>query len=185
MPARFAVVHGRFQPFHLEHLAYCRLALERGETLVVGITSFDPDLVLREPTNPGRHASGANPFAYWERACMIRDALLDDGVGAERFLLVAFPIQQATRWASYVPCDPADALHVVRVFGAWEQEKVRRLRAAGLRVEAIVEPVKRLSGNDVRARIAANDGWEPLVPRAVRDWIVRLDGVRRLGELDR
>jgi nicotinamide mononucleotide adenylyltransferase len=180
--APFAVVHGRFQPFHSEHLAYCRLGLERGQVLVVGITNFDPALARLEPTNPQRHQSAANPFTYWERALMIRDALLDDGVPPERFLLVAFPIHHPERWPHYLPCHPADALHVIRVFSPWETEKARRLEAAGLRVEVIASGAKRLSASEVRARIATGDGWEPLVPKAVREWIVRLDGVRRLRE---
>lgn len=182
MSVPFAVVHGRFQPFHLEHLAYCRLGLARGEVLVVGITNFDPGLVVPEPTNPERHEPAANPFTYWERALMIRDALLEDGVAPERFLIVAFPIHQPERWPQYVPCDPARTLYLVRVFSDWEAEKVRRLRAAGLPVEAISEPAKRLSGREVRARLAAGTGWEPLVPDAVRQWARRLDGVGRLRE---
>jgi nicotinamide-nucleotide adenylyltransferase len=179
MALPFAVVHGRFQPFHIEHLAYCRLALARGETLVVGITNFDPDVAVPEATSPGRHRANANPFTYWERALMVRDALLEDGLPAERFITVAFPIHHPERWRHYVPCDPAESLHVVRVYSSWEAEKVRRLRAAGAAVEAIEEPVKRLSGTEVRARIAADERWQLLVPRAVQDWIVRLDGVRR------
>ncbi|MBI2218410.1 MAG: nicotinate-nucleotide adenylyltransferase [Candidatus Rokubacteria bacterium] len=204
MPAaRFVVVHGRFQPFHLEHLAYCRLGLDRGETLVVGITNFEPDVIVPEPTSPGRHEPDANPFTYWERTLMVRDALLADGVEPERFVIVAFPIHHPDRWRHYLPWgaptrpptpprarkrpegpgplldDPMRVLHVVRVFSEWEAEKVRRLRAAGLQVDAITGTPKRLSGRDVRARIAADDGWEGLVPPAVRDWIVRLDGPRR------
>jgi nicotinamide-nucleotide adenylyltransferase len=178
--AAFAVVHGRFQPFHREHLAYCRLGLERGDTLIVGITNFDPSLARPEPTNPLRHEPAANPFAYWERALMIRDALLGDGVPAERFVLVAFPIHHPERWVHYLPCDPAGTIHVIRVFSPWEEEKARRLEAAGLRVETVTGGAKCLSASEVRARIAAGDGWETLVPDAVRDWIIRLDGVRRL-----
>lgn len=184
MPAaRFVVVHGRFQPFHLEHLAYCRLGLDRGETLVVGITNFEPDVIVPEPTSPGRHEPEANPFTYWERAIMIRDALLADGVPPERFVIVAFPIHHPERWSYFVPAGAQDALHVVRVFSDWEAEKVRRLRAAGLPVEAITGTPKRLSGREVRARIAANDGWQALVPAGVREWIVRVDGPRRCADL--
>lgn len=183
MRARFAVVHGRFQPFHLGHLEYCRLGLERGDVLVVGITNFDPALVCAEPANRARHMPAANPFAYWERALMVRDALLEDGVTPERFLLVAFPIHHPDRWAHYVPGSPADALHLIRTFSPWEEEKVRRLEAAGLRVEAIRGVPKHISAVEVRSRLAAGDGWEPLVPPAVRRWLRRLDAPRRVREL--
>lgn len=180
--ADFAVVHGRFQPFHLDHLAYCRLGLERGDTLVVGITNFDPAFTRLEPTNPQRHEPAANPFTYWERALMIRDALLDDGVPPERFVLVAFPIHDPARWPHYVPGNPVDTVHVIRVFSPWEEEKARRLEAAGFRVDTILATSKGLSGSELRARLAADHGWEALVPKAVRQWIIRLDGIRRIRE---
>ena len=181
--ARFAVVHGRFQPFHLEHLAYCRLALRQADALVVGITNFDPALTQVESANPHRHEAAANPFSYWERTLMIRDALLEDGVSASRFTLLALPIHHPERWSHYVPTDPASSVHVLRVFSAWEEEKARRLAAAGLRVEAVRGQPKLISATDVRARLAADDGWEALVPRAVREWLVRLNAVQRLRSL--
>jgi nicotinamide-nucleotide adenylyltransferase len=180
---RFAVVHGRFQPFHLEHLAYCELALRRGDALVVGITNFDPALFEVEAANPRRHEPAANPFSYWERTLMIRDALLQAGVPPARFTLVALPIHHPERWPDYVPTDPRHALHILRVFSAWEEEKARRLAAAGWRVEAIRGEAKVIAATEVRARIAANQPWEHLVPEAVRAWIMRLDGAARLRRL--
>jgi nicotinamide-nucleotide adenylyltransferase len=183
MGARFAVVHGRFQPFHAGHLEYCRLARDRGDQLVVGITNFDPALVHPEPASPTRHTRAANPFAYWERALMIRDAFLRDGVPAERFLLVALPIHHPERWPHYVPGTPADAVHLIRVFSPWEEEKVARLETAGLRVEAIRGVAKRVSASEVRARLAADDGWEVLVPPGAREWLTRLEAPRRIRDL--
>lgn len=180
---RYAVVHGRFQPFHLDHLAYCRLALERAELLVVGITNFDPALAEVESTNPHRHEAAANPFSYWERTLMIRDALLEDGVPAARFALVALPVHHPERWEHYVPTDPATCVHVLRVFSPWEEEKARRLAAAGMRVEALRGQPKRVSASDVRARLAAGGNWEELVPPAVRAWLPKFGAQARLRRL--
>lgn len=181
--ARYAVVHGRFQPFHLDHLAYCRLALERAEMLVVGITSFDPTLTEVEPASPHRHQAAANPFSYWERTLMIRDALLGDGIPASRFVLTALPVHHPERWSHYVPTDPVESVHVLRVFSAWEEEKARRLAAAGLRVEAIRDQTKRISASQVRARLAAAHGWEEFVSGPVQEWLVRLNATERLRRL--
>ncbi len=177
------MVHGRFQPFHLEHLAYCRLALAHADTLVVGITNFDPALTQVESANPRRHEAAANPFSYWERTLMIRDALLEDGVPASRFTLLALPIHHPERWSHYVPTDPASCVHVLRVFSAWEEEKAQRLAACGLRLEAIRGQAKLISATEVRARLAEDDGWEALVPGAVRHWLVRLNAIERLRSL--
>ena len=180
---RFAVVHGRFQPFHLEHLAYCRRALERGEVLVVGVTNFDPALTAVEPARPGRHEAAANPFRYWERSLMIRDALLEAGVPASRFAIVAMPISHPERLRHYVPYHWADAVHLLRVYSAWEEEKARRLAAAGLRVEVIRGQPKRLEASEVRRRMAAGEDWESCVPPAVRRWLAQLNGVERVRAL--
>lgn len=180
---RYAVVHGRFQPFHLDHLVYCRLALARAEVLVVGITNFDPALTEVEPASPHRHEAAANPFSFWERALMIRDALLEDGVAASRFVLTALPVHYPVRWRHYVPTDPAQCVHVLRVFSAWEEEKARRLAAAGLRVEAIRDAAKLVSATEVRACLAADQGWKKLVPPAVTKHLVQLNAAQRLRSL--
>lgn len=180
---RFAVVHGRFQPFHLEHLAYCRLALEHGEALVVGVTNFDPTLTAVEPTNLGRHEAAANPFCYWERSLMIRDALLEAGVPASRFAIVAMPVGHPERLHHYVPCNPKHAVHVLRIYSAWEEEKARRFASVGIRVAAIRGQPKRLNASEVRRRMAANEDWESCVPPAAHQWLVRLDGVERVRAL--
>ncbi len=36
---RYGMIHGRFQPFHNGHLEYLLAALERCETLIIGITT--------------------------------------------------------------------------------------------------------------------------------------------------
>ncbi len=40
--ASFGMVHGRFQPFHNEHLDYVLRGLARSTTLVIGVTNPDP-----------------------------------------------------------------------------------------------------------------------------------------------
>lgn len=185
MRSRFlhAVVHGRFQPFHNEHLAYVRWAVGWAEHLVVGITSFDRDAVRTEPLSGHRHMPAANPFRYWERAVMIRDTLLDAGIAPTRFSIVALPVHAPERWPEYVPTDPESSVHLLRVFSAWEEEKARRMRAAGYRVEVETGRAKLLSASEVRARMAADDGWELAVPPAVARWIRACHGVDRVQRL--
>jgi nicotinamide-nucleotide adenylyltransferase len=171
----YAIVHGRFQPFHHGHMAYFRWALDYGEHLVVGITNFDRGAVRKERSSLHRHTRAANPFSYWERTSMIRDALLEAGLAPSRFTIVALPIDAPERWHEYVPTDPARGVHLLRVFSAWEAEKAARLRRAGYRVETMLCDTKALSASAIRERILARDEWESLVPPAVARWIRRLD----------
>jgi len=185
MSARFpyVVVHGRFQPLHNEHMAYFRWALTRGERLVIGITNFDRASIEQEATCPHRHTEAANPFTYWERTVMIRDALLQDGVAPDRFSIVALPIHAPDCWPQYVPTDPASSVHALRIFSAWEEEKVSRMQKAGYRVAVVRGDVKHVSASEVRDRIARDQDWQDLVPSAVGTWIEEINGVARIKTL--
>ncbi len=161
-PHEWGCVHGRFQPFHNGHLEYVLRAKVRCRWLVVGITNPDPTKVRVEALSPHRHEPGANPFTYLERALMIRDALLAEGLRPQEFLTVPFPVHTPELLAHYAP---ADAVHFVRVYSDWEREKVRRLRDRGFVVE-VLDPgrEKDVSGAEVRRLMQAGLPWEHLLP---------------------
>ena len=166
LPVRYGMVHGRFQPFHSGHLEYLRLALERCETLIVGITNPDPSQTGAEETNGQRHLEESNPFSFFERQLMIRETLADEGLSLERVIFIPFPINLPDRWRYYLP---ADAVHYLRVFSPWEQAKVDRLRAHGYRVE-VLQPgaEKTVEATEIRRRLASGEDWERLVPPGVQ-----------------
>ena len=181
--SRYAVVHGRFQPFHNGHMEYFRWALSKCESIVIGITNFDHTAIVVEAASLHRHTKAANPFTYWERTMMVRDSLLNSGLAPYRFSIVALPIDAPERWPQYVPTDAESSVHLLRIFSAWEEEKARRLQTAGYRVEAVRPDLKRISASEVRERIASGKDWSHLVPPAVRHWIEQLDGVARIRTL--
>lgn len=162
--AAWGCVHGRFQPFHNGHLEYVLHAKQRCEQLVVGITNPDPAWIRSESESPHRHLAESNPFTYLERAAMIRDTLLDAGLSPRNFVLVPFPVQNLDLLPHYAP---PDARHFIRVYSAWEREKVDRLSSRSLSVE-VLDPGKQktVSGEEVRRLIRADGQWERLVPRA-------------------
>src|SRR4051812_45474626 len=124
-------VHGRFQPFHNGHLEYVLRAKGLCQRLIVGITNPDPKWIQPEDYSAHRHEPESNPFTYLERTLMIRDSLLDEGLHPQAFLIVPFPIHNPELCRYYVP---TGAVHFVRVYSGWEQEKIRRLRAEGFPV---------------------------------------------------
>jgi cytidyltransferase-like protein len=156
------IVHGRFQPFHNEHLAYLRLAAARSEELIVGITNPARECVSEEAWDRGRHRPEENPFTYWERMLMIEAVLESEELDGR---IVPFPISHPERLRQYVP---ARGTHYLRVFDAWGEEKVRRLQALGHDV-VVLEPGtdKALSAGDVRALMRDGGAWQELVPAAV------------------
>ena len=163
-PYEWGCVHGRFQPFHSGHLEYALLAKKRCRRLLIGVTNPDLTWIMPEAANANRHTAESNPFTYFERALMLRDSLLDEGLEAGEFLVAPFPIQQPELCRYYVP---EGTIHFIRVYSGWEEEKVCRLRAHGLTVEVLSrDEEKAVSGTEVRRLIRAGLAWEHLVPAA-------------------
>lgn len=156
------MIHGRFQPFHNGHLAYMTAAAARCRTLFVGVTNPDRLRTRPEAEDPARHLPASNPFTYTERALMAGAAAQEAGV---RAVVIPFPVTEPELWDDYLP---AGAVQYVRLFSSWGDAKLERFRARGHRVEVLGAPEgKEVSGAQVRAAMAAGDGWRALVPPAV------------------
>ncbi|MFQ5903383.1 MAG: adenylyltransferase/cytidyltransferase family protein [Candidatus Binatia bacterium] len=161
---RFGMIHGRFQPFHNGHWEYLQLAAARCETLIIGITNPDPSQIAEEEIACHRHRADSNPYTFFERQLMIREALLNGGYNLDRIIFIPFPINFPDRWQYYVP---SDVVHYVRIFSIWEQTKVDRLRAAGHAVEVLQEGIeKAIEATEVRRRMRTGEPWEELIPAA-------------------
>lgn len=170
--AEVGCIHGRFQPFHNGHMEYALRAVEKCEHLFVGITNPDPRWIRREGESQHRHTDAANPYRYFERHEMIRRSLREAGIAEDRFTIVPFPIDDLAQLEHYVP---RAALHYVRVFSAWEEEKARRLRGARWRVAVLdVGEPKRVSATEVRQLIAGGGDWRALVPEGTAQVLARI-----------
>ncbi len=176
MKPRFGMIHGRFQPFHNGHWEYLRLAADRCETLIIGITNSDPTQIVEEPASGHRHLPDSNPFTFFERQLMIRETLLDASISLDHVMFIPFPVNLPDRWRYYVP---RGATQYLRVFSPWEQAKVDRLRAAGYSVE-VLQPgtEKRVEATEICRRIACGEPWDDLVPPAVVRVIRATDEIR-------
>lgn len=157
------MVHGRYQPFHLGHLACLEAAAARCHRLVVGITSPDPSHLRAETADPARHLPERNPFTYLERLRMVLGAVAERGI-ATPVSVVPFPISDPELWPSYVP---PGAVHFLRLYSEWGGEKAARLRAAGHEVVVLERGgAKEVSGEEVRAQLRTGGDWSALVPPA-------------------
>jgi cytidyltransferase-like protein len=170
--ARFGMIHGRFQPFHLGHLEYMKAALERCETLIVAITNPDPSAIREEELARHRHTEQANPYTFFQRLMMVRETLLDEGVNLKRVMIVPFPINFPERWHYYLP---AKVLQFIRVFSPWEEEKANRFREMGFPVE-VLHPgsAKTIEGREVRRLLQQGGAWRALVPPGVARVVERI-----------
>jgi len=168
MRYQYGMIHGRFQPFHLEHLRYFHLAWEQSEKMIVGITNPDPSTIVADESSDHRHLPEENPLTYIERLIMIQETLRAEGYPMERIYIIPMPIHNPDRWRYYIP---ADTVMFVVAYTTWERKKAKRLRAAGYQVVEVNNLNKGISGRQIRSLIRTKGNWEKLVPPAVARFI--------------
>ncbi len=174
-----AHVHGRFQPFHREHLDYATWAAEGSDTLIVGITNADPSHVEAETADPDRDDPSNNPFAYHERHRMVRAAVDNAPAIDVPVQIMPFPINKPELWDAYAP---GDAVHYVNVLEEWHEVKAERIRDHGRDVRT-KQGTRTVSGTGIRARMAAGEPWRDDVAAGVTEVIDDIDGVARVRRL--
>jgi nicotinamide mononucleotide adenylyltransferase len=173
---RFGMVHGRFQPFHLEQLQYILNALTRCHHCVIGVTNPEPSEFKEEATSAHRHLTESNPFSYFQRVEMIRSSLIDAKIDPTRLSFVPFHIFNSSKWLYYLP-RPDIVIQYVRVFSAWEEKKMSLFRAYGFEVEVIDRGmVKKIEATQVRRLMQTGGDWKRLVPQGTARVIEMIQG---------
>jgi nicotinamide-nucleotide adenylyltransferase len=162
---------GRFQPFHLGHLSAIEEVLKEVEELVIVIGSAQYS-----------HNS-SNPFTAGERLVMVRRALKEAGIDYSRLWVVPVPdVHLHMLWVSalegYTPR--------FNVVYSNEPLTCRLFTEAGYKVKSIRFFERKLYVSTlVRERMLKDESWKALVPKSVADFIMEIDGVNRLRDLNR
>jgi len=160
---------GRFQPFHLGHLAAIKDVLKEVDELVIVIGSAQYSHNLN------------NPFTAGERLIMVRKALEEAGIDYSRVWVVPVPDAHLyMMWVSDVEVHPP-SFDVVY----YNEPLTRRLFIeAKYRVKSIRFHERKLySSTEIRERMLKGESWEKLVPKGVAAFIKEIDGVNRLRDL--
>lgn len=175
-------VHGRFQPFHNEHLEYVFAAKERCEFLWIGITKYDITPSEFTPLGRPRERPENNPLTYFERVNIIMESLIDAGVDKGSFGFVPFPIETPQRLSEFLPLSVPCFTTVCE---DWNREKIRILRGYGYNVIVLWERTKKLViGSAIREGIINSDpAWRSMVPAATVRAVERFDLRDRLLKL--
>ena len=92
MAEKTGVIHGRFQCLHLKHMEYLLAAKKQCDRLIIGISNPDAGFIRTNIHDTNRSRPENNPFTYFERYEMIREAMLEFHVPREEFEIVPFPI---------------------------------------------------------------------------------------------
>jgi len=160
---------GRFQPFHLGHLAAIKDVLKEVEELVIVIGSAQYSHNIN------------NPFTAGERLIMVRKALEEAGIGYSRVWVVPVPDAHLhMMWVSAVE-GYTPSFNVVYS----NEPLTRRLFIeAGYKVKPVRFHERKLySSTKIRERMLKGKSWEKLVPKGVATFIKKIDGVNRLRDL--
>ena len=183
-------VHGRFQPFHNEHLEYALAAKDRCDFLWIGITKYDITPSEFTPLGRPRERPENNPLTYFERISIIAEALVDAGIAKGSFAFVPFPIETPQRLPEFMP---TSVPCFTTVCEDWNKEKIHILRGYGYTVNVLWERTKKLvSGGEIRADIIkGGTAWRSMVPAAtaraldtlnIHDRLIKLRSLATIGE---
>ncbi|RJX33686.1 MAG: nicotinate-nucleotide adenylyltransferase [Desulfurivibrio sp.] len=173
------VIHGRFQLLHNDHLKYLLAGKARCGHLVVGITNPDPTLTSHDAVDPARSSLAANPFTYFERYCMVRDAMADEGL-REEISIVPFPVNFPELYHYYLPMR---ATFFLSIYDEWGEKKLRLFQDLGLATEILWRKPrsgKGLSSTAIRRKMVSGEPWQDLVPSAVARMVENLALLERL-----
>jgi len=180
---KIGVIQGRFQGLHKGHMEYLLEGKKRCEFLYIGITNPDPDLTKENESDINRSKLEENPFTYFERMIMLRDALIEYGVKREEFEIVPFPINYPELIKFYVPLD---ALFFITIYDEWGKHKLEILKSIGVKIDLMWTRTldeRFTSGKELRKLIAENKPWEHLVPNTVTGYIRNNKLDKRVKEL--
>jgi nicotinamide-nucleotide adenylyltransferase len=170
MPTRGLYV-GRFQPFHLGHLEATKKILDEVEELVIVIGSAQYS-----------HKE-ENPFTAGERLVMIRNALEEAKIDFGRVWIVPVPdVHLHMMWVAavegYTP--------KFQIVYTNEPLTKRLFLESGYKVKSIPFFERQFySSTMVREKMLIDDSWKSLVPKSVTEFILEIDGVNRVRDLNR
>lgn len=174
---RYGIVLGRFQPLHLGHIEYLEAAKRSCERLFIGITNPDAGPATIAEADAKRSLSENNPFSYIDRHLMIEQGLLSLGWAPDSFCIVAAPITDPARLASYLPT-PMLSEFFVTIYDDWGEQKAREISALGYPTTTLwrrTHDDRLTSGTYIRDAMRANEPWEHLVPNGVARYIAERD----------
>jgi nicotinamide-nucleotide adenylyltransferase len=158
---------GRFQPFHLGHLAAVNFALSNVDRLSICIGSSN------------RSNEKRNPFTADERKEMILSSLDDSAL--KKINIYYIPdVDDHEKW-TYCVDSIVPKYDIVFSNDDFTHELFKK---RGIKVIAVpLEQRHVLSGTEIRAKIASDQNWSDFVPDGTRDVLLKINAKQRLANL--
>lgn len=180
-------VHGRFQPFHLQHLEYVLAAKQRCNFLWIGITRYDPAEIVSTPIAPHREELVANPLTFFERIEVISAALSYAKIKRDGFGFIPLPIEYPNKITNFIR---NDIYCFTTICDEWNLHKISILETLGFKVEVLMDrrsqpPNEIITGKHIRSTaLAGSDVWEKYIPPGALETLKGIGFVQRLKTLN-
>lgn len=158
---------GRFQPFHLGHLAAVKFALTQVDNLAIGIGSSN------------RFNEKRNPFSAEERKEMVVSSLDESDLQKCKIYFVP-DVNDHSKWTYHVD-QIVPKYDVVFSNDDFTHELYKKRD-----IKVVSVPLKQreiLSGTDIRLKIASGQRWEDLVPSGTAKVLLKINAKDRLAKL--
>jgi nicotinamide-nucleotide adenylyltransferase len=161
-----ALMMGMFQPFHLGHLDLVKQILSECDDMIIAITSSQFNYLDKDP------------FTAGERIEMIHHSLKEDGVDMSKCFIIPIENQfNIATWSAYLK---SILPTFDKVYSGNEYVKML-LADAGIDV---IKPKfldrEKFNATSIRKLIVQDKEWQSLVPKAVSNIIIQINGVNRL-----
>lgn len=158
---------GRFQPFHLGHLAAVKFALENVDSLSIGIGSSN------------RFNEKRNPFTADERKEMILSSL-DDAM-LDKIKIYYIPdVDNHTKWTyrvdSIIPKYDVVFSNDDFTHELFKERKIKVISVPLTQRDAF-------AGTEIRTKIASDQNWIESVPDGTRKVLLKINAKQRLSNL--
>ncbi len=177
---KLGCVHGRFQPPHLEHLEYIEEALNRCETLIIGITQPNTESLDACGLDPHRAIPSENPLTYEQRCECIRAVLVAKGVSPSRFYFMKFRIDNPDELVKVLS---KSVVCYTTIRNSWNINKINVLTSRGYIVEVLWDKQDEaaITGTEIRQRIRLkNPSWKDLVHPVVAESLEAMGAIAKI-----
>lgn len=162
---------GRFQPFHNGHLKLAHQILNECEELIIAVGSSQFNFTF------------SNPFTAGERIYFIHDSLVESKIDLSRvYILPILNLENNAIWIEHLRSmlPKFDSIYSGNKF---VKELLSR-SSDGFKIQTpVFHNQNECNGTNIRMNIVMNKEWKDLVPNAVYEIILGLDGVHRIKVL--
>lgn len=179
-----SMVHGRFQPFHNEHLEFVLLGLLHSKTkLFIGITNPENNSQKNEMKKGADHRYNpeSNPYTFEQRKEMIEKTLSGFNIPKNRYEIIPFDIDLGQEAIKKLSKDKGeDIVHILKIFSEWEREKIQLIQDSGMKYHILNNhemdvSQKHISGTLVRELFSSKRNWEDYTPSGTNSVLKQIE----------